>query len=100
MRKSSVKLLPFLGSLYNDKNPVNFLKRAIEMTNYPVDGFSFWDGVDVRTDPVFHMLIEGLVSKKAIKETMEKLEKFPTYRTVITLQGTKVNKHSYKMPCD
>ncbi|MCM8827822.1 MAG: hypothetical protein NC902_00850 [Candidatus Omnitrophica bacterium] len=97
VRKSSVKLLPFLGSLYNDKNPVNFLKRAIEMTNYPVDGFSFWDGVDVRTDPVFHMLIEGLVSKKAIKETMEKLEKFPTYRTVITLQGTKVNKHSYGM---
>ncbi|MCM8803081.1 MAG: hypothetical protein NC827_07220 [Candidatus Omnitrophica bacterium] len=97
VKGSRVKLMPFLGAFYNDRNPVNYLKRAIEMTDYPIDGFSFWDGVDIRIYPEFQMVIEGLVSKEAIVETMKKLEKFPTCRTVITLQGVKVNKHSYGM---
>ncbi|MCX7705701.1 MAG: hypothetical protein N2115_05530 [bacterium] len=97
VKGSCVKLLPFLGSLYNDKNPVNILKRALKMTKYPIDGFSFWDGVDNRIDPMFHMIIESLGSKESILEAMEKLKNWPDSRVVITLQGTKVNKHNYGM---
>lgn len=97
VKGSNVKLLPFLGSTYNDKNPANFLKRALEITRYPIDGFSFWDGVDHRIDPMFHMIIESLISKETMLEAIEKLENWPGCRTVITLQGTKVNKHNYGM---
>lgn len=94
---SNVKLMPFLGAVFNDRNPASFLTRAIEMTDYPIDGFSFWDGVDLRIDPIFHMIIESLVSKEAMLAALDKLNRFPECRIVITLQGTKVNKHSYGM---
>ncbi|OQB73479.1 MAG: hypothetical protein BWX89_00943 [candidate division TA06 bacterium ADurb.Bin131] len=95
VKKTNVKLMPFLGSMYNDKNPVEFLQRALSMSKYPVDGFSFWDGVDNRIDPMFHMVIEHLISKQSIKDAIEKLEKWPSCRILKTLQGTKINKHNY-----
>lgn len=95
VKGTNIKLLPFLGSLYNDKNPAGFLQRALKMAEYYIDGFSFWDGVDHRVDPMFHMVIEHLVSKKSIQEAIEKLEKWPFCRILETLQGTKVNKHNY-----
>ncbi|MCM8759624.1 MAG: hypothetical protein NC906_07650 [Candidatus Omnitrophica bacterium] len=97
VKGSNVKLLPFLGSMYNDKNPENFLKRALDMTDYSIDGFSFWDGVDTRIDPMFHMIIESLTSRETILEALEKVKNWPDCRIVITLQGTKVNKHNYGM---
>ncbi len=87
--------MPFLGSIFNDKNPLNFLERALSLTQYPIDGFSFWDGVDVRTDPVFHMIIEHLVSKDGIKQAIKEIENWPHCRILKTLQGTKINKHNY-----
>ncbi len=95
VKGSNVKLLPFLGAIFNDRNPLGFLQRALHLSKYPIDGFSFWDGVDIRVDPMFHMVIEHLVNKDSIKEAIEKLEKWPFCRVLRTLQGTKINKHNY-----
>ncbi len=95
VKGTNVKLMPFLGSTYNDREPANFLKRALSMTEYPIDGFSFWDGVDHRVDPLFHMIIEHLVSRDAIKSAIEKLKNWPKCNILKTLQGTKINKHNY-----
>ncbi|MGC9065621.1 MAG: hypothetical protein ACP5JO_03200 [Candidatus Ratteibacteria bacterium] len=95
VKGSNVKLMPFLGSMYNDNNPLNFLQRALAMTKYSIDGFSFWDGVDHRVDPMFHMIIEALVSKQSIKEAIDRLHNWPKCRILVTLQGTKINKHNY-----
>lgn len=94
-KNTGVKLLPFLGSLYNEKDPVSYLQRALNFSKYPIDGFSFWDGVDNRIDPIFQTVIESLISEDAMKEAVEKIRNWDKYRVVITLQGTKVNKHNY-----
>jgi hypothetical protein len=95
VKGSNVKLLPFLGSLYDDKNPVNILGRALQMCEYPIDGFSFWDGVDNRTNPLFQRVISSLISKDEIRRAMNDLKTWPKHYPVLTQDGTKVNKHHF-----
>jgi hypothetical protein len=95
---SHVKLLPYVNT-WRDNDPVAFLKNALRLCDRPIDGLSVWDPFQCvpgwrGTD--FREAVRALCSTDAMKNCIERLEKYPPVRhTVRTQHGMKMDKYHF-----
>jgi len=101
VKNSKVKLLPYVNS-WRDNNPAAFLKKALRLCDWPIDGLSIWDPCQLPASPEgwrgtdFVQAVGALGSKNAMRDCLQRLEKeMPVRHTVRTQHRMKMDKYSH-----
>lgn len=92
VRGSKITLLPFINTWRDSAE--SMLRYALELMQWPIDGFSVWDAVssiDRNCQAVFY----SLGDRDAMEIALAKLQTGPTHRQVVEVQGTLVNKYNF-----
>ncbi|NQU10517.1 hypothetical protein HQ590_07000 [bacterium] len=101
VKNSPAKLLPYVNS-WRDNDPVLFLKQALRLCDWPIDGLSVWDPCQLPAAPEgwrgtdFVQAVGALGSTDAMRDCIERLEQHPPVRHIVRTQhGMKMDKYSY-----
>ncbi|NQU12437.1 hypothetical protein HQ590_16700 [bacterium] len=93
VRDTPVKCLPFANT-WRDHDAVQFLERALEWTKWPIDGFSFWDGV--LRSVGFDRAMTALYSPEAMRERIAELQQSTTvHHELVMLQGVHHRRYNF-----
>ncbi|MFW6059507.1 MAG: hypothetical protein ACODAQ_04965 [Phycisphaeraceae bacterium] len=92
VRGSTVQLLPVINT-WRGRDPAALIERALELTAWPVDGFTVWDRFF--SGPVFREAIASLHDPEVMRDTLRRLRAGRRTFTFQSLAGTAEAKYPY-----